>query len=575
MGRFEIQRARQDLGFTPATAVRANIDVSQGDVGGAVGQALIAGGRELQRRSVRRKAIEVRNRANLDSLSARKADKVRDLTNAQIATMKTNTPPEKWEEETLKLVTNGNGQITGFDFSPDAMAEQQIISDGDLATLPKLAFAAGSRAISTATIKSETERLTDDFRSGKEGMAKRTVDFIETMRNNGLSSEAIVTLIKAAREAGRTGRAEDAVNGVYAAIEAGGQTGDFGIAKQLATNSIIPEDQQTILRNAIRTAENVVKANVVNAQQALINKTTSDTIREYFGGELTVAALNSRHSKGLIKDSEFKTMMTDLQETTPDHTDPFAAGRIRRAHGDFEAGDITQEQAEERILQDYAKLDAPDKSKVITDLEDIGTRVIGTAKTNAYHEGRGLMSVQFVGVKSTEDLSSLFAASGLTEDEKKRINRRFEAELANRDLYERAVDDRFREMRRDKITDTQKYQSESLRILLQYQRRKRLGLEALESEISREQREIITGEIEATAQIRLGIGEPITSKVRMRSATGRKVIEVFPANIDQAKQRGFTVIGPVKRRNVPVSEMSIEEKQAELQRIRELKQLTK
>ncbi|KKL86023.1 hypothetical protein LCGC14_1948870, partial [marine sediment metagenome] len=183
---------------------------------------------------VRRKAIEVRNRANLDSLSARKADKVRDLTNAQIATMKTNTPPEKWEEETLKLVTNGNGQITGFDFSPNAMAEQQIISDGDLATLPELAFAAGSRAISTATIKSETERLTDDFRSGKEGMARRTVKFIEIMRNNGLSSEAIVTLIKAAKEGGKKGREDDAVNAVRNAAAEQPVVATEAIDKELA-----------------------------------------------------------------------------------------------------------------------------------------------------------------------------------------------------------------------------------------------------------------------------------------------------------------------------------------------------
>lgn len=40
---FPTTTARQELGFTPATTVRANIDVSQGDVGAAVGQALVAG----------------------------------------------------------------------------------------------------------------------------------------------------------------------------------------------------------------------------------------------------------------------------------------------------------------------------------------------------------------------------------------------------------------------------------------------------------------------------------------------------------------------------------------------------
>lgn len=39
MAKFGIEPARQELGFTPATAVRANIDVGQGDVGATIGQA--------------------------------------------------------------------------------------------------------------------------------------------------------------------------------------------------------------------------------------------------------------------------------------------------------------------------------------------------------------------------------------------------------------------------------------------------------------------------------------------------------------------------------------------------------
>lgn len=268
MAKFPIQTARQELGFDPSTGVRANIDVRQGDVGGAIGQALIAGGRELQRRSVRRAALEEKNRTNLDALSARKADKRRDLTNARIATMKSGTSPEKWEEETTRIVTEGNNEIAGFDFSPDAMAKQQILSGGDLETLPELALAAGSRAISTATINSETERLTDDFRSGKEGMARRTVEFIETMRNNGLSSEAIVARIKAAKEGGKKGREEDLVNGVHAAIEAGSQIGDFSVAKKLATNEGIPEKDQTVLRNTIRANESVFESKQDSIQES-------------------------------------------------------------------------------------------------------------------------------------------------------------------------------------------------------------------------------------------------------------------------------------------------------------------
>ena len=79
----------------------------------------------------------------------------------------------------------------------------------------------------------------------------------------------------------------------------------------------------------------------------------------------------------------------------------------------------------------------------------------------------------------------------MTEEEKSRINRRFTAEIANRDLYERAVQDKFREMRKDGITDTVKFTAESLRILLQYKKRKDLTIEELEVEVSAEQQAIL------------------------------------------------------------------------------------
>lgn len=49
MGTFPITRARQELGFTPSTAVRANIDVrtGEGQVGAAIGQGLLGLGEEF------------------------------------------------------------------------------------------------------------------------------------------------------------------------------------------------------------------------------------------------------------------------------------------------------------------------------------------------------------------------------------------------------------------------------------------------------------------------------------------------------------------------------------------------
>ncbi len=322
---------------------------------------------------------------------------------------------------------------------------------------------------------------------------------------------------------------EKAIAGVFASIEAtsaAGGVADFSLSKELAKNPLISEQKQATLRSSIATAEKANKVNLENLEKQAKANGTSNAIREYAQSKMTVADLDFKHEVGLISDTEYKRMRDGLTETIPDNSDPFAAGKIRRASADFEAGVITRAEADSVVAEEYVKLDGPDRSNVVSDLEDVATKIIGTARTNAYGEGRGLMSRQFVGLQDQSELLALISGTtGLTDKEKTRINRRFEAEISNRDFYERAVDDRFREMRKDKVSDIAKYNSESLRILQQYQRRKRLNLEALEAEITRETQEVI--------------GETKTS--------GTKKIE----------------------------DMTTAEKQAELQRIRELRRLAR
>ena len=186
-------------------------------------------------------------------------------------------------------------------------------------------------------------------------------------------------------------------------------------------------------------------------------------------------------------------MMKGLTDTIPENSNLVALGEIRRNKVSFDMGAISRTEANSVALRNYKLLNAKDRETVLADLEDIEAKIIATAKSNAYDEGRGLMSRRFVGIQTEEDLIDLFRGAGLSEDEKKRINRRWTAEVNNRDLYERAVDDRFKEMRREKISDISKYRSESLKILLQYQRRIRVTLAECETKVSEEQRET-TGE---------------------------------------------------------------------------------
>ncbi len=520
MAEFPITTAREELGFTPSTAVRANIDVRQDDVGGAIGQALLAGAREVQRGSARKEAIRVKNRANLDSLSARQADLLRKQRDGDIEIMKGSTPPEKWEEEAQKITSTFNDQISGLDFSPDESTKQQLISASDLETVPEDAFIASSRVIATATIKSAEESLTDDYRLAKEDIAQRKIDFIETMKNNGVSAPDILLKLNAAQEAGEKLRSQDAVNTVHAAIEVGETTGNFDVAKTLATNSVIPEKQQTTLRTAISTAESSFDTRIDRERQQLIDKTTRDTVQKYYTGGLSVGELDRLHSSGLLKTPAFEKMREGLIETVPKNSDPFAAGRIRRAQVDFKAGTIDREEADEIILFNFTQLNGADRANVVSDLEAIEEKIIATAKTNAYSEGRGLMSQRFVGIQSEEELIDLFRGAGLTDEEKTRINRTFTVEVSNRDLYERAVDDRFREMQKAGISDPVKFTAESLKILQEYQKRKTLSLKELETTVAKEQKKIISGTLKPVSE--MTEAEVRAEKARIRESRRAK-----------------------------------------------------
>ncbi len=214
MAKFPIKEARQELGFTPSTAVRADIDVRTGEgaVGAAVGQAGLAIAGQIRESSARKEAIRVRNRKNLDFLSSSLADELRKQRDSDITIMQGQTPPEKWEEESRKITTAFNNQITGLDFSPEASAKQQIISTSDLELVPEESFIASSRVISAATIKTAEESLTDAYRLGREDIAQRKLDFAETMRDNGVSAKEILLKFAAAEEAGEALRKQDTLD---------------------------------------------------------------------------------------------------------------------------------------------------------------------------------------------------------------------------------------------------------------------------------------------------------------------------------------------------------------------------
>jgi hypothetical protein len=486
-------------------SVRAALDVRTG--GRELAEAVSGLGETLFKIGLRRQQMT-------DANSSAQAQKLRDLADEEYKQFKATNPQEMWQGFRKEQTERVGQEVGNLPFSPLALEEERIRSEMYSEVSTARALTEATFQLRKDTIDALTEDMVDSFRSGKpQRILDSTRRFIDNGANMGKDENEVLSDIKAAKTAGDKLKADDAISEVHAALEAN----NFGLARDLATSPSIPEPKQTTLRNAINSAENSVNTKLKEQRQAVIDKATSDTIREYFNGELTVATLNERHEKGLIKDSEFKFMMKGLQQGTREHSDITAAGNIRRAIVDFNMGVINREQMDKVVLENYTRLDGTDRSKVIADIEDVEAKIIASAKSNAYNEGVGLMSRQFVGIQTLEDLLTAFA--GVGDEQMKKINKRWTAEVNNRDLYERAIDDRFKEMRKEGISDIAKYKAESLKILLQYQRRKAYGPEQFEVIIKTEQERIITPP---------------------------KVLK-------------------------PVSEMTTAEKQAELERIRELK----
>jgi len=267
-GTFPIIEARQELGFTPSVSVKSSADLSTGDTGAAMGQALLAGAGALQRGSARKQAIEEKNRQNLDILSAREATALRTQRDLDIEKMKQETQPEKWEEETTRIATQFNTQIGLLDFSPLELAKQQITMQSDLETVPEESFIAASSVISKAAIQTAKDTLVEAFRIGDEDIANKELDFVEVMENNGVAASQILLDLKVSEEVGEELGKEDAINGVHGLIQAG----NLEAAKVLVDSPEIPERDQTILRNKIKGVEGELLVASEEASRDLLGK---------------------------------------------------------------------------------------------------------------------------------------------------------------------------------------------------------------------------------------------------------------------------------------------------------------
>jgi hypothetical protein len=220
MGKFRIQRTQR--GLTPASgSVRAGFDptTNAGAVGAAVGEAAVAIGRGIKRRSEKkealRQAIEAKDRQNLDVLEKKKEKNLRADTEREIENIKFNTDPEMWDNKINETIDRFSAESGQFNLSDQARAELQIDQEGWAEFQRDTAVLDRAKRNRVSAIDETKESLTDLFRTGdKDKIAQMTRIHSNVLRRNGVTSEETSAIIKTAKEAGNELFKTDSIEGL-------------------------------------------------------------------------------------------------------------------------------------------------------------------------------------------------------------------------------------------------------------------------------------------------------------------------------------------------------------------------
>ncbi len=511
MGTFGITTARKRLGFTPSTAVTANIQAPNLSTGAAIGQAAIGGANLVS-------GILEKRQQMTDANSNVTANKFRTVADEEFKAFKLTNPQETWVAERERLNERVSGQIGTLKFSSQASRLQQTKSQAVSALNSASALTDATRQLRTDTIDTLTSDMVSSFRSGDPTtIAESTRRFANNGNNMGKDTAEVLSDIQIASVAGGKLRANDSANDVYAAIElASGTNGDFGIAKELAKNPAMPETRQATLFNAINTAESRFTAKIKADRQQAINTTTSTTIREYYQGTLNAPELDKRHEAGLVKDSIFIKIREGLEADIPEISDPLVRSEMSNAVTAFKAAQISEQDIQNVFLDSLPFLDEADRKKFDNDIGLVAIKLVETGMTDAKADGKSLISPRF----------QAFDPFGLKQFDDPEDERRFDLEWRNRNQYEDALDE-WKESQKDKDITPSDIRRIKTDLLIDFRKIKELSLDAFEAKVTAGER--------------------------------KPVVAVTPSKTLRELQQ---------QRLRPVEDLSIEELQAEAARIR-------
>ena len=260
--------ARQELGFTPSTAVRANIDVSgTGGQGGAIGQGLIAGIKAIKEKSDRRKLIELKRQEMTDGNSSALATNIRNAADVSFRTFKTVNPQETWETERERVNKESTEAINKLSFSPDALTTENIRTEGWADVSGRKALGDATRQLQTDTIDVQTDAILQAFTSGSaQEQATAATRYASLGPNMGKDKAEVLADLKEAKKIGFAER-DKRVAKLQKNATLGlalGQRDEEGVldvkrADAIADASGLPENDKLDIKNQIDNRKNQEK----------------------------------------------------------------------------------------------------------------------------------------------------------------------------------------------------------------------------------------------------------------------------------------------------------------------------
>ncbi len=323
MGTFEATPARQRLGVTPTTAVRANIDTrtGAGAVGQAIGQGLLGVGVAAIELFKRKQAME-------DTLASGDASKIMIDAEARIEKFREDNPDTRlWSGNQTSEMKGALSTIENIESSSDHKAILNQRASLWASKKGASFLAAEMKQKESDTLKVIVDDLIEAEKSGDIELKIQANDrFDEQIKS--IQSPDVARITKAtAIKAGQEGRGQDLVNSVHAAMQAG----DLATATVLADNPNIPEKIQTGLRRQI---ENKQKEMV----EAAKNLTADAFFIELNEGTLTVPRVLQAVKQGILDRTVGQGYINAINNGNFVVTDPVVKANFILETSDFEQG---------------------------------------------------------------------------------------------------------------------------------------------------------------------------------------------------------------------------------------------